>query len=201
LLEASLNKVEIFSGLINNETVNSLKAFVNKNLQIIYSPGMKVYKDKTESISFSIPLVDKENESDGVIKWINFKSNFVKTLDDQSFRQLTVEVSNYPDKIKLREGKGKKILMYPFSSYMVHIGAGWTIEKIEMYQKTDNWISFKQVYDYAIVFYLPGKREFCIHTDEKEKDILLLRSDKNFIEQIKGKGTVGNTLSNGLRAR
>ncbi len=196
VLETSLNKMEVFSGLINNETVSSLKAFVNKNLQIIYSPGMKVYKDKIESISFSVPLVDRAAESAGAIQWINFKSNFVKTLEDQTFCQLIVEVSNYPDKIKLREGNGKKILMYPFSSYMVHIGAGWTIEKIELYQKTDNWISFKQVYDYAIVFYLPGKREFCIHTDEKEKDILFLRSDENIIEKIKAKGTISHSLSN-----
>ena len=188
--------MEVFSGLINNETVNSLKAFVGKNLQIIYSPGMKVYKDKTESISFSIPLIDKEADSSGVVKWINFKNNFVKTLEDQSFCQLIVEVSNYPDKIKLRDGYDKKILMYPFSSYMVHIGAGWTIEKIELYQRTDNWISFKQIYNYAIVFFVPGKREFCIHSDEKEKDILILRSDKNFIEQVKAKGTVNHSLSN-----
>ncbi len=188
--------MEIFSGLTNIETVSSLKVFVNKNLQIIYSPGMKVYKDKIESISFSVPLVDRAAESAGVIQWINFKSNFVKTLEDQTFCQLIVEVSNYPDKIKLREGSGKKILMYPFSSYMVHIGAGWTIEKIELYQKTDNWISFKQVYDYAIVFYLPGKREFCIHTDEKEKDILFLRSDENIIEKIKANGTISHSLSN-----
>ncbi len=188
--------MEIFSGLISNDALNGLKGLVSKNLQIIYSPGMKVYKDKAESISFSIPLLDKAAESIGVIKWVNFKSNYVKTLDGQFFCQLLVDVSDSPNKINIKEGNGKKILMYPFSSYMVHIGAGWSIEKIELYHRTDNWISFKQVYNYAVVFNLPGKREFCIHTDEREKEMVFLRSDKNFIEQIKAKGTINHSLSN-----
>ena len=83
---------------------------------------------------------------------------------------------------------------------MVHIGSGWTIEKIEVYQKTENWISFKHTFDYAIVFYLPGKREFCIHTDEKEKDILFLRSDNNFINKIKERGTLAHSINTEMSA-
>ncbi len=191
--------MEVFSGVINNEVLNDLKTLINKNLQIIYSPGMKAYKDKTESISFSIPLVEKSDDSQNKVNWINLKSKFVKTLDDQSFCQLEIVVSDCPDKIKMKEGNGKKILVYPFSSYMVHIGSGWTIEKIELYQKSENWISFKQVYNYAVVFYLPGGREFCFHTDEGEKDTVFLRSDKKFIEQIKGKGAISNSLTDGPR--
>ena len=192
--------MEVFSQVLEGSVINYLKGFINKNLQIIYCPGMKVHKDKVESISFSIPLVEKAINSLNVIKWINIKSNFTKTLDDQSFTHLDISISDSPFKIKTKDENGKQILVYPFSSYMVHIGSGWTIEKIEVYQKTENWISFKHTYDYAIVFYLPGKREFCIHTDEKEKDILFLRSDNNFINKIKERGTLAHSINTEMSA-
>ncbi len=187
--------MEVFSGVLEDRVLNYLKGLINKNLQIIYCPGMKVHKDKVESIGFSIPLIEKSASSLSNIKWVNLKTNFIKTLDDQTFTQLEIKVSDSPYRIQLKEENGKKTLVYPFSSYMVHIGSGWTIEKIEVYQKTDNWISFKQVYDYAIVFYLPGKREFCFHTDENENDIINLRNDKTFIDQLKGKGTLAHTIT------
>ncbi len=187
--------MEIFSGLLEDDVLNNLKILINKNLQIIYSPGMKVHKDKVESLSLSIPVVDRAVNSLNKINWVNIKNNFVKTSENQSFSHLCVTISENPYKIGIKEENGKKVLANPFSSYMVHIGSGWTIEKIEVYQKTENWISFKHVYDYAIVFYLPGKRAFCIHTDESEKDLLYLRSDKKFIEQVKEKGTLSHSVN------
>ena len=72
-------------------------------MQIIYSPGMKAYKDKTESISFSIPLVEKVDNSQNKVNWINIKSKFVKTLDNQSFSHLEIVVSESPYKIGMKE--------------------------------------------------------------------------------------------------
>ncbi len=100
--------MEVFSQVLEGSVINYLKGFINKNLQIIYCPGMKVHKDKVESISFSIPLVEKAINSLNVIKWINIKSNFTKTLDDQSFTHLDISISDSPLKLKLKMKMGNK---------------------------------------------------------------------------------------------
>jgi hypothetical protein len=180
--------MKTFSGLVENAVLEELKKLLDKGLYVIYSPGLKVLHNHVEASSFSLPQFGSSDDWQHVEQWVNFRSRFVKTLDEHSFHQLEISITSEPDEIKVRDEQGKKSLIFPYSSYIIKMEAGWQVEKIDLYRKSEDWINMKLNYDYAVIFHLPGKKEITIYSDDGTGDRLMLTEDPSILAEVKKRG-------------